>query len=143
LRYHHHRPARLHAHPRTAAVSFDADRFRRVIINLVDNAAQAIEGGREQAIVALPQRIVVRTRIAGARLEVEIADSGPGIPPNVFERIFEPLFSTKGFGVGLGLPTVKQIMEHHGGGITLSSEPGQGTQAVIWLPLAEAADIAA
>jgi signal transduction histidine kinase len=125
------------------AVSFDADRFRRVIINLVDNAAQAIEGGREQAIVALPQRITVRTRIAGGRLEIEIADSGPGIPPNVFERIFEPLFSTKGFGVGLGLPTVKQIMEHHGGGIELTSEPGQGTQAVIWLPLAQAADIAA
>jgi PAS domain S-box-containing protein len=117
------------------AVSFDADRLRRVIINLVDNAAQAI--------VALPQRITVRTRIAGARLEVEIADSGPGIPPDVFERIFEPLFSTKGFGVGLGLPTVKQIMEHHGGGIALTSEHGHGTRAVIWLPLVRAADIAA
>jgi PAS domain S-box-containing protein len=125
------------------AVLFDADRFRRVIINLIDNAAQAIEGGREQMAAGAPQRITVRSRITGDRLEVEIDDSGPGIPPDVFKRIFEPLFSTKGFGVGLGLPTVKQIMEHHGGGITLSSEPGQGTRAVIWLPLAQAADIAA
>ena len=55
--------------------------------------------------------------------EVDIDDSGPGIPPDVFKRIFEPLFSTKGFGVGLGLPTVKQIMEHHGGGIELTANP--------------------
>jgi len=89
------------------------------------------------------QRITVRSRIAGDRLEVDIDDSGPGIPPDVFKRIFEPLFSTKGFGVGLGLPTVKQIMEHHGGGIELISEPGRGTRALIWLPLAQVADIAA
>ena len=125
------------------AVLFDADRFRRVIINLIDNAAQAIEGGREQMATGAPQRIIVRTRIAGDRLEVEIDDSGPGIPPEVFKRIFEPLFSTKGFGVGLGLPTVKQIMEHHGGGIELLSEPGRGTRAVVWLPLTQVADIAA
>jgi len=124
-------------------VSFDADRFRRVIINLVDNAAQAIEGGRDQMPPGALQRITVRSRIAGDRLEVDIDDSGPGIPPDVFKRIFEPLFSTKGFGVGLGLPTVKQIMEHHGGGIELISEPGRGTRALIWLPLAQVADIAA
>jgi len=124
-------------------VSFDADRFRRVIINLIDNAAQAIEGGRDQMPPGAPQRITVRSRIAGGRLEVDIDDSGPGIPPDVFKRIFEPLFSTKGFGVGLGLPTVKQIMEHHGGGIELISEPGRGTRALIWLPLAQVADIAA
>jgi PAS domain S-box-containing protein len=123
-------------------VSVDADRLRRVIINLVDNAAQAIEGDREGANSA-PPCITVRTRIVGERVEIEIADSGPGIPPEIFKRIFEPLFSTKGFGVGLGLPTVKQIMEHHGGSIEMSSEPGRGTRALIWLPLAREAGIAA
>jgi PAS domain S-box-containing protein len=123
-------------------VSVDADRLRRVIINLVDNAAQAIEGDREGANPA-PPCITVRTHIAGERVEIEIADSGPGIPPEIFKRIFEPLFSTKGFGVGLGLPTVKQIMEHHGGSIEMSSEPGRGTRALIWLPLAREAGIAA
>jgi PAS domain S-box-containing protein len=123
-------------------VSLDADRLRRVIINLVDNAAQAIEGDREESNSA-PPRICVRTRTAAERVEIEIEDSGPGIPPDIFKRIFEPLFSTKGFGVGLGLPTVKQIMEHHGGNIEMSSEPGRGTRALIWLPRMHEAEIAA
>jgi PAS domain S-box-containing protein len=129
-------------HAGNPVVSVDADRLRRVVINLVDNAAQAIEGDREGTNPA-PPRIAVRTRIAGDRVEIEIEDSGPGIPPDIFRRIFEPLFSTKGFGVGLGLPTVKQIMEHHGGNIEMRSEPGHGTSALIWLPLAREAEIAA
>ncbi len=123
-------------------VSVDADRLRRVIINLVDNAAQAIEGDREATNSASP-RITVRTRSTAERVEIEIEDSGPGIPAEIFKRIFEPLFSTKGFGVGLGLPTVKQIMEHHGGNIEMSSELGRGTRALIWLPLTREAEIAA
>jgi PAS domain S-box-containing protein len=123
-------------------VSVDADRLRRVIINLVDNAAQAIEGDRDGSS-SVPPRIVVRTRTTAERVEIEIEDSGPGIPPDIFKRIFEPLFSTKGFGVGLGLPTVKQIMEHHGGNIEMKSQPGRGTCALIWLPLARDAEIAA
>ncbi len=123
--------------------TFDADRLRRVIINLVDNAAQAIEGGTDKAEAGAARRITVRTRLAGERIEIEIGDTGPGIPPDVFARIFEPLFSTKGFGVGLGLPTVKQIMENHGGGITITSMPGHGTVALVWLPLAGVTEIAA
>lgn len=124
-------------------VSVDADRLRRVIINLVDNAAQAIEGDRDGKANSAPPRITIRTRVTPERVEVEITDTGPGIPPDVFKRIFEPLFSTKGFGVGLGLPTVKQIMEHHGGDIEMTSTPGRGTRALVWLPLAQAAEIAA
>ena len=62
-------------------------------------------------------------------------DNGPGIPPEVLEKIFEPLYSTKSFGVGLGLPTVRQIMEQHGGGIEIASEVGRGTDVSLWLPL--------
>ena len=62
-------------------------------------------------------------------------DTGQGIPPDRLERIFEPLYSTKGFGVGLGLPIVKQIMEMHGGGIDIESKPGEGTRTTLWLPL--------
>jgi signal transduction histidine kinase len=51
------------------------------------------------------------------------------------EKIFEPLYSTKSFGVGLGLPTVRQIMEQHGGGIEIASEAGRGTDVSLWLPL--------
>ena len=53
-----------------------------------------------------------------------------------FERVvLKPLFSTKGFGVGVGLPTAKRIMQQHGGGIEITSEPGRGTRAHLWLPL--------
>src|SRR5207302_7081099 len=75
-------------------VSFDADRLRRVVINLVDNAAQAIEGGRDKgAGVPAEHHISVRTRLAADRVEIEVTDTGPGIPADVFPRIFEPLFS--------------------------------------------------
>ncbi len=63
-----------------------------------------------------------------------VEDSGPGIPGDLRTQIFEPLFSTKGFGVGLGLPVVKQIMEQHQGGIDIESENGQGTRVCLWLP---------
>jgi len=65
-----------------------------------------------------------------------VRDTGPGIPPDVLPKVFDPLFSTKSFGTGLGLPTVKQIVEQHGGTIVLESTLGEFTRAVIRLPLA-------
>jgi signal transduction histidine kinase len=70
-------------------------------------------------------------------LELVVEDSGPGIEPGEMEKIFEPLYSTKSFGVGLGLPNVQQIMEQHGGGIKLDSEPGSGARMVLWFPQLE------
>jgi signal transduction histidine kinase len=68
------------------------------------------------------------------RVEIEVADSGPGLDPEVRERVFEPFFSTKTAGSGLGLALVKKIAEDHGGGVRLDSEPGAGTRAILWLP---------
>ena len=79
--------------------------------------------------------MTVATRQADDGVEITITDTGPGMTADVMARVFEPLYSTKGFGVGLGLPTVKQIMERHGGGIEFVSKEGVGTQAVLWLPL--------
>jgi signal transduction histidine kinase len=120
-----------------AQVALDTDRLRRVVINLVENAAQALaehkaaepEGGRAP-------RIVLRTRQIDREIELRIEDNGPGIPPENLARVFEPLFTTKRQGTGLGLPTVKQIVEQHGGGIALESTLGEFTRAVIRLPLA-------
>ena len=110
--------------------AIDCEKLRRCVINLVTNACQAIQEGAPQQ-----GTILVETRCVDHRLEMRFSDSGPGIPPEQMGRIFEPLYSTKEFGVGLGLPIVKQIMEAHGGGIEIWSRPGEGTRATLWLPL--------
>lgn len=123
-----------------ACVSIDPERFRRVIINLVENAAQAMtemaDDGRERTIT-------VSTRCSNGIVDVAIADTGPGMPPDVLARVFEPLFSTKSFGTGLGLATVKQIVDEHNGKIVLTSEVGRGTRALITLCLARPEEAAA
>ena len=76
----------------------------------------------------------MRAESAGPHVRLSIIDTGPGIPPDVLPRIFEPLFTTKSFGVGLGLPTVRQIVEQHGGTIDVASAGEGGTTVTVWLP---------
>jgi signal transduction histidine kinase len=123
-----------------AVVRIDADRIRHVVINLVDNAAQALG---EMPPGARPLRITVQSAIVDGALELSVADTGPGIPPEHKARIFEPLFSTKSFGAGLGLSTVKQIVVQHGGTINVDSEVGVGTTVTIRLPLEHVFRVAA
>ena len=70
---------------------------------------------------------------AGERVEIRVTNDGPGIPDDVQKKLFEPFFSTKSAGVGLGLPIVQQIMEQHEGGVTLTSGPSE-TTFTLWLP---------
>jgi PAS domain S-box-containing protein len=113
-----------------AVVFADPERLRRAMINVIDNALQAMEekgkGGQILEII---------TRIVAGRFEVVVRDNGQGIPEEIRERIFEPLFSTKNFGVGLGVPIIRNIMEDHGGGVSYESTPGEGTAVTLWLPL--------
>ena len=118
----------------------DDDRMRRAIVNVYDNACQAMTEEPKGKGPAKKKALTVSTKSVKGRLEVLIADTGPGMPPEVFAAAFEPLYSTKGFGVGLGLPIVKQIMEQHGGGIEITSKQGIGTQVVLWLPLGKSAN---
>lgn len=108
-------------------VAIDLERMRRVLINLIDNAAQAIPED------AAERRIAVTTALSGDQFELVVADTGSGIAPDVLPKVFEPLFSTKSFGTGLGLPMVKQIVEQHGGTIAIASELGKGTRVTIRL----------
>ena len=118
-----------------AVPAFDRDRLRRVVINLLDNACQAMTEGNVVAAEADAHLLTVATCQADGRAEISIGDSGPGISDEAADRVFEPLFSTKAFGVGLGLSIVKQILEQHGGGIKVDRTAGRGARMVVWLPL--------
>ena len=109
-------------------LNVDRGRLRRAVINVYENACHAKVG---------QMRLSVATRSTGERVELSFIDTGSGIAPDVLPRIFEPLFSTKGFGIGLGLPTVRSILEQHGGGIEVATAEGRGTCMVLWLPRAE------
>ncbi len=109
-------------------IRFDPEQLRRAVINVIDNACQAMSNGS-----GADGRLCVETRLGAARVEIEIADNGPGIPGDELANVLEPLYSTKPFGTGLGLPTVQRIMEEHGGGFEIDSKEGQGTRVVLWL----------
>jgi signal transduction histidine kinase/ActR/RegA family two-component response regulator len=111
----------------------DATQLQQAVLNLVVNAEQAIQQGRGHG------QVRVRTfRISAERLALEVADDGPGIPPEVASRIFDPFFTTKpvGLGTGLGLSIVYGIVHEHGGEISVESQPGCGTKFLLELPVA-------
>ena len=125
---------RFEADPGVPLIQADRRLFERAVVNLLENALQAVgDSGR----------ITVRLRrVEGGRLQIEVEDSGPGVVPEIRDRVFEPFFSTKTSGSGLGLALVKRIAEDHGGGVSLEDAPGGGTRAVLWLPLQARGDVA-
>ncbi len=112
-------------------VNLDPDRFRRVIINLFDNAIQAIQEQDDSNVSE--NYLMISTSKLNGKLELVIEDTGVGIDAEGLSKVFEPLYSTKGFGAGLGLSIVKQIVEQHGGNIEVSSAPGRGARFEIGL----------
>jgi signal transduction histidine kinase len=82
-----------------------------------------------------PLKLNISTGYSDTNAWIEINDTGPGIPDKDIDKIFEPLYSTKTYGIGLGLPIVKQIMEQHSGGISISSHTTEGACVKLWLPL--------
>lgn len=110
-------------------ITFDDDQLRQLIWNVALNALQAMGS---QGV------LTVRTaREDDHSWRLEIRDTGPGIPEEIRERIYDPFFSTKKDGTGLGLSIVRRIVAAHGGDISFVSEPGRGCQFIITAPLAE------
>ena len=117
------------------SVMCNVSELNQVFLNLIINAAQALEdqvaAGRALGLIR------ISTRLEGPDVVIEIADDGPGIPPEFQERIYEPFFTTKqvGKGTGQGLALARNTVERHGGSLECTSEPGQGTTFTIRLPL--------
>ena len=109
----------------------DREQMRRVFINLLKNAEQSIPEGRQGVI-----RITVRKK--EGKVEIRIRDNGQGIPENLREKIFQPNFTTKSSGMGLGLAICKRIIESMGGEIGFVSEVGVGTEFFIILDIVRA-----
>jgi len=103
--------------------------LQQAILNLVFNAIEAID-------LEVERRISVCTRGTGDRVEIVVADSGYGIPEELHDRLFEPAFTTKPQGSGLGLVIARDIIAQHGGSIELlESQPGKGASFCISLPV--------
>lgn len=115
----------------------DKSRMERAIMNLIANASEAMVGKGEGSIsnVTANPTITIETKLSGAFFEIEIADNGPGISAENLLKIREPMFTTKNFGTGLGIPAVEQILEQHGGILDIQSTIGQGAKFTIRLPI--------
>ena len=115
-------------------VMIDPEQLRRAVLNLLDNACDSMVDNNAEAQTS-GHVLTVSTVADNKRLEIIIQDTGSGISPDNLSKVEEPLFSTKSFGVGLGLPTVKQIMEKHHGGLEIANNADLGTIVRMWLPI--------
>lgn len=116
---------RVEAEANVPAILADAEHLKSCFSNIILNAHHAMpEGGQ----------LAVNIRAAQDGVEIAFNDTGTGIAPDHLEKIFEPYFSTKETGTGLGLALVKRIIEGHGGRISVASTPGKGTCFTVWLP---------
>lgn len=115
--------------PDISPIPADAELLERVIVNLVRNALEASPSG---AMVS------VRTRASDDEVEIAVLDRGPGVPSEAREQIFNPFFTTKPSGVGLGLAISAKIAGEHGGHISLESESGRGATFVVRIPISPA-----
>jgi len=113
-------------------VQVDADKIRQVILNIIQNSCEAVAKGGK--IVIDVTRISIEKE---SKIKVKISDNGPGIPEKDIKDIFEPFYTTKAQGIGLGLAIALKIIEQHDGSITVKSQMGVGTSFEILIPCNE------
>jgi two-component system sensor histidine kinase HydH len=111
--------------PGDLSFAFDPDLLRLALSNLLQNAIQASNAG---------SNVKIRTLSEEKEVKIYVEDSGTGIEPQHLESIFNPFFTTKPQGVGLGLPIVSKIVDEHSGRISVQSEAGHGTTFEMILP---------
>ena len=113
--------------PDLPPVRADEGQLRAAFLNLVRNSREAMPRGG---------RISIRTRRVDDGVEAEVRDTGGGIPAEALQRIFDPFYSTKEKGTGLGLAFTQQVVQEHGGSVRCESAPGVGTVFTVRLPCA-------
>lgn len=106
-------------------VPIDADLFKQAVLNLMLNAEHAMAEGGE---------LIMTTRCEGQHVVLDVIDTGAGMSEEILKKIFDPFYSTRPAGSGLGLPTTRKIVEAHGGTIEVQSVPGKGSRFSIRLP---------
>jgi two-component system sensor kinase FixL len=116
--------------PKAAWVKVDRIQIQQVMINLVRNAVEAMAGSERR-------EVTIRTRLAGQMIEIEVADTGPGIPSQNIESLFSEFMTTKSDGMGLGLPISRTIIEAHGGAIRAENRPEGGAFFIFTLQRAK------
>jgi signal transduction histidine kinase len=119
--------------PHLPTIETDAERLRTALVNVLSNARQAVE----TAHGANAPPVVLSSRYRGDSIVVTVRDRGAGIAPEDLARIFDPYFTTRRAGTGLGLPISKNIVEGLGGTVTVSSRAGEGTEIRIQFPAAQ------
>lgn len=124
---------RLDLDPDLPTIAADGDQLGQVLVNLIVNAQQAMHGQLQRRLL----RITTRTGASGGMVQLEAADSGPGIPPEIIKRMFEPFFTTKapGSGTGLGMSVCRSIVEAHQGTIGAATSPAGGALITVELPV--------
>jgi signal transduction histidine kinase len=118
-------------------VPFDKARMQRAVINLMNNASEALVGTGEDPskYTVRNPHITIETSICEGMARMRVSDNGPGIAEDILAKVREPLFTTKSFGTGLGIPAVDQIATQHGGKLDIESTPGQGAAFTVLLPM--------
>jgi PAS domain S-box-containing protein len=113
-----------------AKIPIDRESLHRVISNVITNACQAMQEEDSPG-----NQLSISSYIENNKVIIRVIDTGPGISNEIIDKIFDPLYSTKSNGFGLGLPIIKTIMEQHKGGVEIESRPGEGTSVILWLRL--------
>lgn len=109
-------------------VNVDTDLIKSCILNIITNAFQAMKASEVK-------NLFIKTELREDEFVITIADTGAGVPEELIDKIFEPFFSTKREGLGLGLPLAKKVIEEHGGRIEFKSTLGKGSEVKIYLPV--------
>jgi len=116
-------------------IAADQSRLSRAIGNVIDNALAAMNISEQDHSLRPGSQLEFKTRSDSKMITLTIKDNGRGIPENILAKVFEPLFSTKSFGVGLGMGIIEQIVKEHGGEVEVMSQQDVGTSVSLSLPL--------